>query len=150
MRPTPSDFRAKDRPVLASAALLSQVVPPAPGRQAGEVQPQPPAPGGGPHPGGPGGEPGAGGFWLMLAMIAPLLLLMFWSSRSQAKKQEKVLASLAKGDRVLMQGGLVGKFLETSDRFAKIEIAPGVKVDVLRSSILGKDSPETQAAAEKK
>jgi preprotein translocase subunit YajC len=86
----------------------------------------------------------------MLAMIAPLLLLMFWSSRSQAKKQEKVLASLTKGDRVLTQSGLVGKYLETSDRFAKIEIAPGVKVDVLRSSILGKDSAETQAAAEKR
>jgi preprotein translocase subunit YajC len=86
----------------------------------------------------------------MLAMVAPLLLLMFWSSRSQAKKQEKVLAGLAKGDRVLTQGGLAGKYLETTDRFAKIEIAPGVKVDVLRSSILGKDSAETQAAAEKR
>jgi len=83
-------------------------------------------------------------------MIAPLLLLMFWSSRSQAKKQEKVLAGLAKGDRVITQGGLAGKYLEAADRFAKIEIAPGVKVDVLRSSILGKDTAETVAAAEKK
>jgi preprotein translocase subunit YajC len=133
---------------LASAALYSQVVPPAPGRQQGEVQPdRPPA---GQAAGAPSGEPGAGGFWFMLAMFAPLLLLLFWSSRSQAKKQEKVLSSLAKGDRVLTQSGLVGKFLEMSDRFAKVEIAPGVKVDVLRTSILGKDSPETQAAAEKK
>lgn len=85
----------------------------------------------------------------MLLMIAPLLLLMFWSSRSQQKKQEKVLSSLTKGDRVITQSGLVGKFLETSERLAKIEIAPGVKVDVLRSSILGKDSAETQAQAEK-
>jgi preprotein translocase subunit YajC len=134
---------------LASAALLSQVVPPAPGRQQGEVQPERPASPGSP-PAGSGGEPGAGGFWLMLAMVAPLLLLMFWSSRSQAKKQEKVLAGLAKGDRVLTQGGLAGKYLESTDRFAKIEIAPGVKVDVLRSSILGKDTAETQAAAEKR
>jgi preprotein translocase subunit YajC len=86
----------------------------------------------------------------MLMLIAPMLLLMFWSSRSQAKKQEKVLAGLAKGDRVLTQGGLAGKYLETTDRFAKIEIAPGVKVDVLRSSILGKDGAEAQAAAAEK
>ncbi|HEY3498473.1 MAG TPA: preprotein translocase subunit YajC [Polyangiaceae bacterium] len=135
---------------MSSAALLSQVVPPAPGRQ-GEVQPDRPATAPGPGPSGPAGEPpGAGGFWLMLALMAPLLLLMFWSSRSQAKKQEKLLAGLTKGDRVLTQSGLAGKYLETTDRFAKIEIAPGVKVDVLRSSILGKDTPETQAAAEKK
>ena len=49
-----------------------------------------------------------------------------------------------------MQGGLVGKLVEMNERIAKIEVAPGVKVDVLRSGILGKDTPETQAAAEKK
>jgi len=88
--------------------------------------------------------------WIMLLMIAPLLLLMFWSSRSQQKKQEKVLTGLAKGDRVILQGGLVGKFVELTDKIAKVEIAPGVKVDVLGSSIVGKDSPETKAAAEKR
>ncbi len=51
---------------------------------------------------------------------------------------------------MILQGGLVGKFLEMNERFAKIELSPGIKVDVLRSSILGKDSAETQAAAEKK
>ena len=86
----------------------------------------------------------------MLLMVVPLLLFMFWSTRSAQKKQAKTLSELAKGDRVILQGGLVGKFLEMSDRFAKIELSPGIKVDVLRSSILGKDSPETQAAAEKK
>jgi len=105
-----------------------------------------PRPAGGPPP----PEPAPGGMWIMLLMIAPLLLLMFWSSRSQAKKQEKVLSGLTKGDRVILQSGLVGKFVELSDKIAKVEIAPGVKVDVLRSSILGKDGPEAQAAAEKR
>jgi preprotein translocase subunit YajC len=87
---------------------------------------------------------------ILILVMAPLLLFMFWSSRSQQKKQEKVLSSLTKGDRIIVQGGLIGKFVEMNDRLAKIEIAPGVKIDVLRSGILGKDSPETQAAAEKK
>ena len=86
----------------------------------------------------------------LFIMLVPLLLFMFWSSRSQQKKQEKILTSLTKGDRIIVQGGLIGKFVEMNDRLAKIEIAPGVKIDVLRSGILGKDSPETQAAAEKK
>jgi preprotein translocase subunit YajC len=91
-----------------------------------------------------------GGMLPILIMVIPLLLLMFWSSRSQTKKQEKVLSDLKKGDRIIVQGGMVGKFVEMDNRIAKIEIAPGVKIDVLRSGILGKDSPETQAAAEKK
>ena len=91
-----------------------------------------------------------GSIWPLLIMFVPLLLFMFWSTRSQQKKQEKILSSLTKGDRIIVQGGLVGKFLEMNDRLAKIEIAPGVKIDVLRSGILGKDTPETQAAAEKK
>ena len=127
--------------------LLAQNVPPAPGRQTGEVQLQP-------HSGGPApaaqAEPPQGGMWVMLLMVVPLLLFMFWSTRSAQKKQEKTLTALAKGDRVILQSGLVGKFLEMNERFAKVELSPGIKVDVLKTSILGKDTAETQAAAEKR
>ena len=85
----------------------------------------------------------------MLLMIVPLLLIMMWGSRSQQKKQAAVLQSLTKGDRVITQSGLVGKFVEMNERIAKIEISPGVKVEVLRSGILGKDTPETAAAVDK-
>lgn len=134
-------------PALDTRLLLAQNVPPAPGREPGVVQPQP-----GPGPAGPSpaAEPPAGGMWVMLLMVVPLLLFMFWSTRSAQKKQEKTLSELAKGDRVILQGGIVGKFLEMNERFAKIEISKNVQVDVLRSSILGKDSAETQAAAEKR
>ena len=91
-----------------------------------------------------------GGLLPLIIMVVPLLLFMFFSSRSQQKKQEKILSALAKGDRIIVQGGLVGKFIEMNERIAKIEISPGVKIDVLRSGILGKDSPETQAAAAEK
>jgi preprotein translocase subunit YajC len=130
---------------LDTRLLLAQNVPPAPGREPGVVHPQP-APAGTT----PAAEPPGGGMWVMLLMVVPLLLFMFWSTRSAQKKQEKTLTELAKGDRVLLQGGIVGKFLEMNERFAKVEIAPGTKVDVLRTSILGKDNAETQAAAEKR
>lgn len=85
-----------------------------------------------------------------LLLLAPLLFLMFWSSRSQQKKQKVAVDSLKKGDRVLTQSGLVGKLVEMGDRYAKIEVAPGVKVDILRSGLLGKDTVETANAADKK
>lgn len=84
--------------------------------------------------------------FLVIALMIPLFL----SNRSQSKKQAAAVAALAKGDRVLLQSGLIGKLVEVSDRYAKVELSPGVKVDVLKSSLLGKDSPETAAQAEKK
>jgi preprotein translocase subunit YajC len=76
--------------------------------------------------------------------------MMFWSSRSAQKRQEKALAELKKGDTVLLQSGIRGKLLELGDRFFKVEIAPGTKVEVLRTSVLGKDSAEAAAQLEKK
>ena len=133
-------------------ALLSfQNVPPAPGREtgAGTVAPSAAdhgAPAGGSH----ATEGGLGSMLPMLIMVVPLVLLMVFTSRSQSKKQKKVLESLQKGDRVIMQGGLVGKLVEIGDRLAKVELAPGMKVEVLKSGLLGKDDAETAASLDKK
>lgn len=85
-----------------------------------------------------------------LLLLVPLLILMFWSTRSQQKKQQHAVATLKKGDRVLTQSGLVGKLVELGDRYAKVEVAPGVKVDILKSGLLGKDTAENASAVEKK
>lgn len=122
-----------------------QNIPPAPGRQGSETATTAPAS----HDAPPAQSPGIFGYLplLLVAVMIPMLLL---SSRSQSKKQAATIAGLAKGDRVLLQGGLVGKLVELGDRYAKVEIAPGVKVDFLKNSLLGKDTPETAAQAEKK
>ena len=130
-----------------------QAVPPAPGRPEapGAPPPQPaqPAPGQTqqPPPSGGGGEqPGAFSMLFPILLLLPLLFIMFWSSRSQQKKAQAALASLKKGDRVLTQSGLVGKLVELGDRYAKIELAPGVKVELLRSGLLSKDTGDVQPA----
>ncbi len=76
--------------------------------------------------------------------------MMFFSTRSQQKKQQAALAALQKGDRVLTQSGLVGKLVEMGDRYAKVELAPGVKVDIIKTGLIGKDTPENAAAVDKK
>lgn len=82
----------------------------------------------------------------MMMMFVPLILVMLWQSRSQQKKQEQVLSSLKKGDRIVTQSGLVGRLAEVDNRYAKVEIAPGVKITVLRTSLAGRD---TEDAAKK-
>ncbi len=83
----------------------------------------------------------------MLLMLVPLLLLMWWMGRSQQKRQEKTLSALKKGDKVITQSGFIGKLLEVGDRYAKVELAPGVKVEMLKTSLLGKDTGDNQPEA---
>jgi preprotein translocase subunit YajC len=133
--------------------LLSlQTVPPAPGRETSASTSAPAAPvdHGAPSGGSHASEGGLGSMLPMLIMVVPLVLLMLFTSRSNSKKQKKLMESLQKGDRVILQGGLVGKLVEMGDRLAKVELAPGMKVEILKSGLLGKDDAETAASLEKK
>jgi preprotein translocase subunit YajC len=94
---------------------------------------------------------------LVLMAFLPVIFIMFFSNRSSAKKQKEMESKLKKGDRIVTQSGLVGKLVDPVEgRHAKLEIAPGVKVTILRSSIAGLDAEETAktkdepALAEKK
>jgi preprotein translocase subunit YajC len=123
-----------------------QAVPPAPGRaQSGDPGVAAPAPLASPEAEGGGGPPPDAGFagMLPILILIPLLIFLFWSSRSQQKKQEATIAALKKGDRVLSQSGLVGRLLEVDKRYAKVELAPGVKVTMLRSSLAGRDTEDS-------
>lgn len=126
----------------------------APGRegQQAPAQPAQPAPGQ-PSQGAPT-EPAAkppGGFdpTMILLFLAPLLLF-FFMSRSQSKKQKQLESSLKTGDRVVTRGGMIGKIISMDERTAKIEIAPGVNVQVVKTSIDGLDGGDKAAEAKAK
>jgi preprotein translocase subunit YajC len=95
--------------------------------------------------------PPGGGMFSMLfpLLLVGMLIFIFWSNRSQQKKQDATLAELKKGDRVVTQSGLIGKLVELEPKYAKLEIAPGVKVQVLRTSILGRDAEEATQKKDK-
>jgi preprotein translocase subunit YajC len=73
-------------------------------------------------------------------------VFLFMMTRNQSKKQKQLEASLKTGDRVLTQAGLIGKLVDVGERTAKLEIAPGVNVQVLKSSIQGLDTPDVKPA----
>ncbi len=115
----------------------SETAPPPPG----VVQPTVPVQG--PPPRGPSGQPPASGWGMtgvMLVMFLPIILFLFFTNKSQQKKQKEMESKLKKGDRVVTQSGLVGKLVEMDQsRHVRIEIAPGVKVQMLKSAITGLD-----------
>jgi preprotein translocase subunit YajC len=115
-----------------------QTAPPPPGAGESSAPSQPPPAS---APSGPAG--GSSGMLLMLMAFVPVILFMFFTNRSQQKRQKDTEAKLKKGDRIVTQSGLVGKLVEPIEgRHAKIEIAPGVKVQILRTSIAGLDAED--------
>ncbi|MHA6266420.1 preprotein translocase subunit YajC [uncultured Aliiroseovarius sp.] len=92
----------------------------------------------------------AGG--LLNSMLVPMLLVFaimyFFMIRPQQKKMKEhqaMLAALRKGDQVVTQGGLIGKVVKVKDDTeVEVEIATGVKVRAVRSTIvkvMGKTEP---------
>lgn len=82
--------------------------------------------------------------WILFAVLAALLVFMFWNSRKRMQKakaeQEEKRRSTVAGSKVLLQGGLYGTIIsydgEDLDKPAEIELAPGVVVEVHSQAIL--------------
>ncbi len=80
---------------------------------------------------------------LLVAMVA-LLAFMFWSSRRRAQRvkaeQEAKSRAMLPGVKVLLQGGLYGVLVEYDaedlSKSARVELAPGMEVEVHSQAIL--------------
>ena len=97
------------------------------------------------------GAPSAGA---SIASFAPLILifvimyfLMIRPQQKRMKEHRSMVEALKKGDEVVTQGGLVGRITAVRDAELEIEIAPGVKVRVVRSSVTGLVNRTQPAAA---
>ncbi|MBC7151979.1 MAG: preprotein translocase subunit YajC [Rhizobium sp.] len=76
----------------------------------------------------------------MLFLFAPLMLIWYFllirPQRQQMKKRTETLASIRRGDQVVMGGGIIAKVSKViDDNELEVELADGVKVRALRSYI---------------
>jgi preprotein translocase subunit YajC len=83
-----------------------------------------------------GGEPPA---WIQFAPFVGMAVI-FWffilrPQMRQAKAQRDKIASIKRGDQVVTGGGFIGKVVKVDDQYADIELAPGMKVKALKSTI---------------
>ena len=83
-------------------------------------------------------------------MIAIMYFLMIRPQQKQLKEHKALLAGLKKGDGVVTQGGLIGKIAEITDREVKLEVAQGVKIRVLKSSVQSVTSADAPKVEDKK
>jgi preprotein translocase subunit YajC len=88
--------------------------------------------------------PAAGQPDLISSLIFPIgifAIFYFFFIRPQMKRQKEhkqLVESLAKGDEVQTEGGIMGRIAELNEDYAKVEVAPDTVITFRRSSILGK------------
>lgn len=80
------------------------------------------------------------GFESLIPLILIFLIMYFLLIRPQQKKlkeHQAMVAALRRGDRVITQGGVVGKVTKVKEGESEIEveIAQGVNVRVIRGTI---------------
>ena len=77
--------------------------------------------------------------WLQfLPIIGMVLIFWFLIIRPQMQRQKQHQAKIAavkKGDQVVTAGGLLGKVIRVDDQYAEIEIAQGVRVKAVKSTL---------------
>ena len=69
-------------------------------------------------------------------------LLVFMPMRKRQKKLDSMIRDLKNGDRVITSGGIYGVVNGVKDKTLIIKVADQVKIEVAKSAIAGKQSPE--------
>ena len=97
----------------------------------------------------PAAAPQSGGMGMMVPMLLILAIFYFMMIRPQQRKEkerQKMIEELRAGAKIIFAGGLIGVIQEATEKTFKVEIAPGVAVEVARSSVTAVVPPETPAA----
>ncbi|SFK67916.1 preprotein translocase subunit YajC [Shimia haliotis] len=77
-----------------------------------------------------------GQFLPLILIFAIMYFLLIRPQQKKVKEHQSMVDALRKGDRVVTQGGLIGKVAKVKeDNEVEVELAEGVKVRVVKSTI---------------
>ncbi|EKV31396.1 Preprotein translocase subunit YajC [Caenispirillum salinarum AK4] len=101
----------------------------------------------------PGGA--MGGIEAFLPLILIFVVFYFLLIRPQQKRQKQhkeMLRNIRRGDRIVTNGGIIGKVARVQDTELDLEIAPDTKVKVMRdmvATVLDKTEPVSGKGGDK-
>ena len=75
----------------------------------------------------------------MLPLVLMFVVLYFVMIRPQMKRQKEhraMIEAIAKGDEVVVGGGMLGKVSRLSEQYLHVEIASGVEVQIQRAAVV--------------
>jgi len=73
----------------------------------------------------------------LLAIFVIFYVLMIRPQQRRVKEHQAAISAIKKGDEVITGGGIRGKVTRVMDDDAEVEIAQGVKIRVVKSTITG-------------
>jgi preprotein translocase subunit YajC len=83
-----------------------------------------------------------GAFDMLNSLIVPTMLiigimyfLMIRPQQKRLKDHRDMVASIRRGDTIVTSGGIIGKVTKVEEQELQVEIADGVKVKLLRSTV---------------
>jgi preprotein translocase subunit YajC len=82
--------------------------------------------------------------WLMIFVI--FYFLMIRPQQKRVKEHQATIAAVKKGDEVVTGGGLRGKATRVTDDEVEVEIAQGVRVRAVKSTLTHVVKPTTKPA----
>ena len=69
-------------------------------------------------------------------MVAVMYFIVLRPQMKRQKEQKSMIDALAKGDDVVIAGGLLGRVAKLGETFLNVEIANGVEIQVQRQAVI--------------
>ncbi len=90
-----------------------------------------------------------GQFLPLILIFAIMYFLLIRPQQKKMKEHQAMVAAVRRGDQVVTQGGLIGKVTKVKDdNEVEVELAEGVKVRVVKSTLANVTSKTEPAKAE--
>jgi preprotein translocase subunit YajC len=71
----------------------------------------------------------------LVLIFAVFYFLLIRPQQKKMKEQRALIDAVKKGDQVITAGGMVGKVVRVDEGYVDVEIAQGVKVKVVKSTL---------------
>ena len=87
---------------------------------------------------------GGGGIGAFLPLILIFYFLLIRPQQQRAKKHKALIENIKKGDTIVTSGGIVGKVTKAGDEEVTVELAEGVRVQIIKQMVIdvrGKNQP---------
>lgn len=84
---------------------------------------------------------------MMVALFAIFYFLLIRPQQKRAREHRGMVDAVKRGDRVVTGGGLVGKIVKVSEHEVQIDLAEGVRVTALKSTLQDVKSKTAPKAA---
>lgn len=76
-----------------------------------------------------------GAIWPLFVLVPLFYFMLIRPQMKRSREAREMMAKLAKGDEVVINGGLAGRLTAIGENYATVEIADKVEVKVQKSAI---------------